>query len=178
MLVKNFVSRRGGGLLMLGGPDSLAAGKYDRTPIGSVAAGVCGREIRRGVAGSNISIASRSRAKAGCSRGCARGKTEPEERERLASMATFQVLSHVGSIKPAATVLAEVIDESGANYPALVTQRFGRGRSAALLIGDLWRWGLAPAERQRKRLGEIVAANRSLACGRCAAARGDRCASE
>ena len=64
-------------------------------------------------------------------------------------MTEFQVLSHVGSIKPAATVLAEVIDESGANYPRCVTQRFGRGRSGALLIGDLWRWGLGrPNDRE------------------------------
>ena len=69
-------------------------------------------------------------------------QTEPEERERLAAMPAFRALSHVGSIKPAATVLAEVVDEAGAKHPALVTQRFGRGRSAALLIGDFWRWGL------------------------------------
>ena len=35
-LLQNFVSRRGGGLLMLGGPDSFAAGQYDRTPVGSL----------------------------------------------------------------------------------------------------------------------------------------------
>ena len=30
------MSRRGGGLLMLGGPDSFADGKYDRTPVGEL----------------------------------------------------------------------------------------------------------------------------------------------
>ncbi len=35
-LVRNFVSHRGGGLLMLGGPDSFASGKYDRTPVGEL----------------------------------------------------------------------------------------------------------------------------------------------
>ncbi len=35
-LLQNFVGRRGGGLLMLGGPDSFAAGRYDRTPVGSL----------------------------------------------------------------------------------------------------------------------------------------------
>jgi hypothetical protein len=58
-------------------------------------------------------------------------------------MAAFRVLNGVGSIKPGASVLAEVADESGARRPALITQHFGRGRSAAILIGDLWRWGLA-----------------------------------
>jgi hypothetical protein len=35
-LLRNFVSQRGGGLLMLGGPDSFAEGKYDRTPVGEL----------------------------------------------------------------------------------------------------------------------------------------------
>ena len=30
------MGRRGGGLLMLGGPDSFADGKYDRTPVGEI----------------------------------------------------------------------------------------------------------------------------------------------
>ena len=34
--MRNFVSQRGGGLLMLGGPDSFADGKYDRTPVGEL----------------------------------------------------------------------------------------------------------------------------------------------
>src|SRR5262249_8385902 len=33
-LLRNFVSHRGGGLLMRGGPDSFAEGKYDGTPVG------------------------------------------------------------------------------------------------------------------------------------------------
>src|SRR5205085_359106 len=35
-LLRNFVNHRGGGLLMLGGPDSFAEGKYDRTPVGEL----------------------------------------------------------------------------------------------------------------------------------------------
>ncbi len=69
-------------------------------------------------------------------------QTEPEERDRLASMTAFRTLTPITSIKPAATILAEVVDEAGEEYPALVTQRFGRGRSAALLIGDFWRWNM------------------------------------
>jgi hypothetical protein len=69
-------------------------------------------------------------------------QTEPEERERLSGMTPFRMLTPIASIKPAATVLAEVVDESGEKFPALVTQRFGRGRSAALLIGDFWRWSM------------------------------------
>jgi hypothetical protein len=35
-----------------------------------------------------------------------------------------------------------VRDEHGTEIPALAVQRFGRGRSAALMIGDVWRWGM------------------------------------
>src|SRR2546421_388058 len=31
----------------------------------------------------------------------------------------------------------------------LVVQRFGRGRTAALMIGDIWHWGLHDAEAHR-----------------------------
>jgi hypothetical protein len=144
-LVKNFVSRRGGGLLMLGGPDSLAAGKYDRTPIGSLLPAYVNSKSTMASPADRAYRLSLTRE--GWLQPWIRTrKTEPEERERLESMTAFHVLSHVGSIKPAATVLAEVVDESGAEYPALVTQRFGRGRSGALLIGDLWRWGLSRAD--------------------------------
>jgi hypothetical protein len=64
-------------------------------------------------------------------------------------MAAFSAVSKVGNIKPAATVLAEVVDFSGEKYPALVTQRFGNGRSAALLIGDMWRWDMhRPSDKE------------------------------
>ena len=59
------------------------------------------------------------------------------------------MLSQVGNIKPGASVLSEVRDPSGASHPALVAQSFGKGHVAALMIGDLWRWGLRrpdPAE--------------------------------
>jgi hypothetical protein len=35
-----------------------------------------------------------------------------------------------------------VSDNDGRTHPALAAQRFGAGRTAALLVGDLWRWGM------------------------------------
>ena len=32
-------------------------------------------------------------------------------------------------------------------FPALVVQRAGEGRAAALTVGDLWRWGLRRVAR-------------------------------
>ena len=76
-------------------------------------------------------------------------KTEDEEQQRLDGMASFHTLSPVGAIKPGASVLSMVRDAAGNLAPALVAQPFGKGRVGALMIGDLWRWGLKrkdPAE--------------------------------
>jgi hypothetical protein len=131
---------------MLGGPDSFAAGHYARTPIGNLlpvyvertAPAPVGREYRLTL------------TREGWLQPWVRTRnTEPEEQARLAAMNAFGAVSKVGGIKPAATVLAEVVDISGTKYPALVAQRFGNGRSAALTIGDLWRWGLRrPSDKE------------------------------
>ena len=71
-LLRNFVSTRGGGLLMLGGPDSFADGKYDRTPVGEL--------LPVYLNGSPATAQPRARtgwcspARAGSSPGCGRGR--------------------------------------------------------------------------------------------------------
>jgi hypothetical protein len=75
--------------------------------------------------------------------------TEAEEKDRLLSMPPLKVLNAVGGAKPGASVLATVADADNNKLPALVVQRFGLGRSAALMIGDLWRWGMQDEEAQK-----------------------------
>src|SRR4029079_13447085 len=60
----------------------------------------------------------------------------------MPAMPAFRTLSLVGKAKPGAVVLAQVRDPAGNVAPALVAQQFGKGHVGALLIGDLWRWGL------------------------------------
>jgi len=138
-LVRNFVSQRGGGLLMLGGPDSFVSGKYDRTPVGELLpvylnrpdVGPEGQEYRLVL------------TREGWLQPWVRlRKTENEERQRLDGMTAFSTLTRVGEIKPGAVVLAEVSDDAGEKAPALVAHQFGKGRVGAILIGDLWRWGM------------------------------------
>ena len=69
-------------------------------------------------------------------------KTEDDERRRLDGMPAFGTISRVGDRKPGAVVLSQVVDADGSLSPALVAQQFGKGHVAALMIGDLWRWGL------------------------------------
>lgn len=138
LLLRNFVARRGGGFLMLGGPDSFASGRYDRTPIGDLLpVYLTGATNPSG--GDYKLVLSRD----GWLQPWVRTrKTEGEETARLNGMAPFQTLSASGAAKPGATVLARARDAAGNELPALVSQPFGKGRSAAVMIGDLWRWGL------------------------------------
>jgi len=67
---------------------------------------------------------------------------EALERKRLESMPPFEVITRVPKLKPGASVLVEASDKANQNLPVLITHRFGKGRTAALTIGDMWRWGL------------------------------------
>lgn len=138
-LLRNFVSQRGGGLLMLGGPDSFTEGRYDRTPVGDLLPVYLDRpgpvlpdqEYRLVLTREGwLQPWVRTR------------RTEDDETRRLAAMAPFLTVNTVHRIKPGAAVLSEVRSAAGQTYPALVAQQFGKGRSAALLVADFWRWGL------------------------------------
>jgi uncharacterized membrane protein len=138
-LIRNFVNQRGGGLLMLGGPDSFTEGKYDRTAIGELMPVY----LNKPFAGAGDGEFRLALTREGWLQPWVRTrKTEEEERSRLAGMPAFQTLSRVGSIKPGAVVLSQVVDTAGTTFPALVAQQFGKGRVAALLVGDIWRWAI------------------------------------
>jgi uncharacterized membrane protein len=138
-LLRNFVSTRGGGLLMLGSADSFGAGQYDRTPVGDLLpVYLTARDAAVPAAGRRLVL-----TREGWLQPWVRTrKTEDEERARLDRMPDFRVQNPADRIKPGAAVLAEVADLEGNLLPALVTQSFGKGRTGALLIGDLWRWGM------------------------------------
>jgi uncharacterized membrane protein len=138
-LLAEFVSQRGGALLMLGGNHSLAEGGYQRTPIGEMLPVYLDRQPPAPVTGAYRLKLTRE----GWLQPWVRLRTtEPDEDERLAKMPGFKALNRIDAIKPGASVLAEVESPDGTLRPALVVQPFGRGRTGALLVGDLWRWGL------------------------------------
>ena len=145
-LVQRFVSERGGGLLMLGGINTFQSGAYQNTPIGDMLPVYLDRFEETNAPGPlRFDL-----AREGWLEPWVRlRETEAAEKARLQALTPFQVFNRVRRVKPGASVLATVSDESGALFPALVTERFGRGRTAALTIGDIWRWGLHdPAAHQ------------------------------
>ncbi len=150
-LLERFVSERGGGLLMLGGAESFKHGAYEKTPVGRMLPlyldTASGGSDAAGPTGFRLAL-----TRDGWLQPWARLRsTETEEQQRLKELPSFRTLNRSGSLKPGATVIAEVTDSGGQKHPALAVQRFGRGRCSAMLIGDLWRWQLERTDTQREK---------------------------
>jgi hypothetical protein len=147
LLLQKFVSERGGGLLMLGGMESFQEGKYLRTPIGDMLPVYLDRDEEGSAPPGPVHM---QLAREGWLQAWARLRdNEADERTRLEGMPAFEVVNRVRALKPGASVIATVRDEKGTELPALAVQRFGRGRTGALMVGDLWRWGMRdPAARE------------------------------
>ena len=145
-LLQKFVSERGGGFLMLGGQESFREGKYERTPVGDMLPVYLDRAAE-GKAPENVRLAL---TREGWLQPWARLRaTETEEKTRLEDMPPFLVLNQARDIKPGASIIASAADATGKNYPAVAVQRFGHGRTAAVMIGDIWHWGLRDQEAHR-----------------------------
>lgn len=142
-VLQRFVAERGGGLLMLGGMESFREGGYYRTPIGDMLP-----VYLDSANAPTESVPLRFElSREGWLQSWARLRdTEPEERGRLESMPPFLVANRIRDPKPGASIIATAKDPQGKDVPALAVQRFGRGRTGALLLGDFWRWGMQNPE--------------------------------
>jgi uncharacterized membrane protein len=146
-LVQRFIAERGGTLLMMGGAESFVEGKYAHTAIGDALPVYLGGKPAS-------ALPPETKLQLGLNREgwlepwVRLRSTESEERQRLSALPPLDILNRVGDAKPAATVLATVSD-GRQEYPALVTQRFARGRTAALLIGDMFHLGLGDEQRSK-----------------------------
>lgn len=134
-MIRDFVERRGGGLLLLGGPRSFEEGAWKETAIADLApvylansADVIGAESYRWEPTQEGWLAAWTRLR----------DSENDERQTRLIQPPLLGINRVGAPKPAATVLAT----AGEGSPLLVGQSFGRGRTAALTASDLHRWHL------------------------------------
>ena len=138
-LLQKFVSERGGGFLMMGGADAFREGKYERTPVGDMLPVYLDHVTAAGDAKEfHLSLTHE-----GWLQPWARVRNnEADEQKRIQVMPPFMTLNRVRDMKPGASSIASVKDEHGVTHPALVVQRFGNGRVGALMLTDLWRWGM------------------------------------
>lgn len=138
--IEQFVSRRGAALLALAGPKSFVEGGYGNTPIADL--------LPVFLPGSNPGGSELQSFKPIPS---ARGRDHPILRlndnaeanaktwQQMPALTIPQVLTDP---KPGATILLEAqsTTSAGMTAPMLVEQRYGRGRTLALLASDTWRW--------------------------------------
>ena len=143
-LIYDFVSRRGGGLMMMGGQESFSQGDFARTPVGELLPIDVGRRTEFPKTGVRLRL-----TRDGWLQPWIRLRPdEIEEEKRLGDMPQFLTINPAGYVRPGAVVMAEVADAEGVQWPALIVQRFGKGRTGAVCIGDLWRWRLSDGLKQ------------------------------
>jgi hypothetical protein len=143
-MLRRFVAARGGGLLMLGGTESFSGQDFERSPLGDLSPVYTQDPGRKQAAGEpSAGPFSLSLTREGLLQPWMRlRETESAELQRIESMPPFKTLNRVGRPKPGAVQLATVAAETQQPLPAVVVQRFGNGRTAAILLGDLWRWSM------------------------------------
>ena len=141
-LLQRYVSERGGGLLMLGGMESLDAGSYSATPIGEMLPVY----LEPGTPAGGPAAGRYELTREGKLEPWARLRaTEEDEARRLRRMPEFQNVHRFPGIRPGAMEVGKLESAEGSS-PALATRRYGRGRTAVLAVTDLWRWGLRDAD--------------------------------
>jgi uncharacterized membrane protein len=142
-LIRRFVSERGGGFLMLGGKESFQQGKFNRTAVGQILPIYLDRLPDKPTVGQLHFDLTRE----GWLQPWARlRENETDEQQRISEMPAFRVLNRLPSVKPGASVVATIDNEWGQQFPAMIVQRYGNGRTGALTIGDMWRWGLRESQ--------------------------------
>ena len=141
-LLKLFVDRRGGGLLMLGGPQAFDQGGFDRSSLADVLPVYSETRPRPGSESFRWQL-----TREGWLEPWTRlRETQDAETQVRAEMPGFYSINQVARIKPGAQLLG-TLETPQLALPGLATQPYGRGRSAALMVGDLFRWKLqTPAD--------------------------------
>ena len=136
-LIRQFVDRRGGGVLFLGGRFALSEGGLGKSPLADLLPTVLPEKkdtFHRDPA--NVELTGVGRDSLLC-----RIEDNPDRNverwKKLPYLANFQ---EVGKPKPGAVVLAEMSPGGRGKLPLLVTQNYGRGRAALFATAGSWRW--------------------------------------
>lgn len=147
-LIREFVDRRGGGLLFLGGQFALADGGWNGTPLTELMpttlpleANTFHREAdpRNGTTHTTAEL-----APAGEDSIITRLVDDPAANEQKWKKLPYLMdYEDPGTPKPGALVLANMITPEGKKLPLLITENFGRGRTAIMATGGSWRWQMS-----------------------------------
>jgi Putative glutamine amidotransferase len=138
-LIREFVDRRGGGLLWLGGHSSLADGVWGGSSLVDLLPVVLPKHnntFHRAPAYAELTSAGTD------SLICRLADDPDANAQRWKKLPYLMDYQDAGTPKPGAAVLAEM-RAGGRKYPMLITQNYGRGRTAVLATSGTWRWQMS-----------------------------------
>jgi uncharacterized membrane protein len=140
-LMREFVDQRGGGLLWLGGRSSLADGVWGGSSLVNLLPVVLPKEkttFHRAPATSQLTPVG---ADSTICRLVDDAQANIQRWQKLPYLMDYQ---EAGTPKPGAAVLAEMT-AGGRKFPMLITENYGRGRTAILATSGTWRWQMSQA---------------------------------
>jgi len=137
-LIRDFVDRRGGGVLFLGGRASLSDGGYQNSPLADL---IPVSLLPNKGTFHQTTFTGEELTNEGAQSVITRLDDDPtrntERWKKMPAMASFQ---EVGQEKPGATVLLRANPAGRRKQPLLVTENYGRGRTMLFATGGAWRW--------------------------------------
>ncbi|HEV2136108.1 MAG TPA: hypothetical protein VGR47_17855 [Terracidiphilus sp.] len=138
-LLREYVDRRGGGILFLGGRRSLSDGGWGASSMSDLLPTF----LASGNHNFHRAPATVELTSAGADSPITRILDDPEKNvERWRKLTYLADYEDPGTPKPGATVLAQM--HSGhRTMPLLITQNYGHGRAAILATGGTWRWQMS-----------------------------------
>ena len=139
-MIADFVSTRGGGLLVLGGRSSLSEGGFADTPL----ADVLPLTLTRGTPnedGPATSLTVHPTRAGEALPALLLRATTMASRSKWDSLPALTSVNRAGTLRAGATVLlAGQVDGGKIDIPVLAWQRYGRGMSAVFAVQDSWLW--------------------------------------
>ena len=137
-MIADFVSRRGGSLLVLGGRLALAEGGYAGTPLEEVLP----VELEDAPATPRLTPDLRVRpTRAGQTHPVLRiADTEEASTDRWEELPGLSSFNPLYRLKAGATALLTAADGSGDERVIMAHHRYGRGKAIVLAVNDLWVW--------------------------------------
>ena len=138
-MLAEFVDRRGGGLLMLGGPRSFSEGGYSGTALGETLPVVLATQAASAV--TPLARLAVRPTRAGSGHAVSQiAATEAASAARWPELPELTTINSVDAVKPGATTLLSATDAARRERPVLAFQRFGRGTAVAFTAQDSWLW--------------------------------------
>jgi len=140
-LLREYVDRRGGGILFLGGRSSLSDGGWGASSLNALLPTFLpsgNHNFRRDPATVELTAA-------GIDSPVTRLLDDPQKNaERWRKLTYLADYQDPGSPKPGATALVD-LHAGHRTLPLLITENYGSGRTAILATGGTWRWQMSEA---------------------------------